>query len=148
MFSPLGMTQTSWYDRDALMADGTPFTGLRSTAEDLVKVGQVILDRGAPLITDTTFMSALSEPGSADNPAWGRLWWNNNQDRFKVRGSDKIFDGPILPAAPADLVAARGLRGNHLSVSPSEQLIVSFTVKETGDINRRLERAAWEQISE
>ena len=147
LFSKIGMNQTTWYDRETRMPDGAPLSGLRSTAGDLSRLGNAILEGGSAFTGDQWFLSQLGRPGSDENPAWGLLWWNNASPHFMVPNSEKRFDGPILPAAPNDLIAARGARGNHLSFSRDEQLVAAWTVIDDGEPNRRLERDLWEEIA-
>ena len=146
---PLSMTDTEWRERDMKLPDGSNMTGLYSTASDLVKVGDVVLADGAPLITDSMFMDQLAAPGSEDNPAWGLMWWNNNQDRFRLPfREEKLFEGPIIPGAPEDLISARGARCVHLGVSKQHELVVAWTINNSGDFNPRIEKEVWPMILE
>ena len=131
LFGPLGMTDTRWIDRPQLLPDGTPFSGLTSTASDLAKVGQLVLDNGnhkGSNIVPRHYLGQMTAPGSEENPAWGYCWWNNNQGHHRQPLAEhKITEGTILPQAPTDLVAVRGLLDNGLYVIPSLQLVVART---------------------
>ncbi|MFP6808697.1 MAG: serine hydrolase [Pseudomonadales bacterium] len=127
LFDPLDMNDTNWVNRDELLPDGTPFTGLLSTANDLSKVGRHILKQNGRPKLDQYYLDQLGEPGSNENPAWGLLWWNNNQALHMVPYSDKIREGNINPAAPEDTLFALGALGNQLAIVPSLNLVVART---------------------
>jgi len=130
LFEPLGMIQTTWEDRDQKLPDGTPLTGLQSTADDLLKVGQLVLAQGLwndSQLVPKHYIEQMSLAASRDNPAWGFCWWNNNSSQFMLPGKDKIYPGAIVPTAPADLLSVRGAFGNLLYVLPSYSLVVART---------------------
>ncbi len=148
LFDKVDMPDTSWINRPQNLADGTPFTGLLSTAGDLANLGTALLADGSAFTNEPWYLNQLGEPGSEENPAWGLMWWNNNQNRFMVAGSDKVFDGPALPAAPDDLLSARGYRGNHLGWSRQRDLVVACTTNPEGDVPRGLEQKLWKAVNE
>ena len=46
LFNPLGMKNTRWEAREQKLPDGTAITGLQSTADDLAKIGRLVLNDG------------------------------------------------------------------------------------------------------
>lgn len=141
---PLGMGQTSWRPRPPALADvGNP-TGLVTTPRDIAKLGQLILDRGrAPdgrrVISEAQLDLMLRR--TATNPAYGRLWWlNGGAHQFLAGAAAPRREGPLIPAAPSDLVVALGAHDRKLFVVPSRQLIVVRTGQFTParDFNQQL----------
>ena len=141
---PLGMGQTAWRQRPPALADvGNP-TGLVTTPRDLAKLGQLVLDRGlAPdgrrVISETQLDLMLRR--TAANPAYGRLWWlNGGTHAFGAGAGAPRREGPLIPAAPSDLVVALGAHDRKLFVVPSRQLIVVRTGQATParDFNQQL----------
>ncbi len=129
LLEPLAMTETRWIEREVKLPDGTPVTGLLSTARDLSRLGMMVLNDGDGIIPKH-YLELMSRPGSKENPAWGLCWWNNNSETFRVpMREDKVYTGPLVPTAPADLIAARGARGNYLFVVPSCDLVVARTTR-------------------
>jgi CubicO group peptidase (beta-lactamase class C family) len=123
---PAGMADTSWRKRPAVFADvGNP-TGLVTSPRDTAKLGQIVIDGGKAAdgrrIVSEAGMKAMFAR-SATNPAYGRLWWLNGSG-FTIRPLARRVDGPLIPAAPADLVAALGALDRKLYVVPSEKLVV------------------------
>ncbi|MFL5295275.1 MAG: serine hydrolase domain-containing protein [Phenylobacterium sp.] len=124
--APLGMKDTAWRRRPAAMADvGNP-TGLVTSPRDVARFGQMVLDGGRAAdgrrVVSQAGLKALFVR-SATNPAYGRLWWLNGSD-YTIRPLARRTEGPMIPAAPADLVAAEGALDRKLYVVPSRKLIV------------------------
>ncbi len=124
--APAGMTNTSWRQRPAAFADvGNP-TGLVTCPRDTARMGQVVLDGGKTadgkrMVSEAGMKAMFAR--SATNPAYGRLWWLNGSP-FTIKPLANRVDGPLIPAAPADLVAALGALDRKLYVVPSKKLIV------------------------
>ena len=152
LMQPLGMSQTRWRARDQVLPDGTPMTGLVSTAADLVMLGDMILNRGRvageTIFGDAYYLDDLIKPGSAMNPAWGWFWWNNNQSHFMLPGSDKTYAGVPLPDAPQDLFSARGAFGNFLTIVPSLNIVVARTTSPSSANNsqKNFEGEFWRHL--
>jgi CubicO group peptidase (beta-lactamase class C family) len=124
--APAGMTNTAWRKRPAFFADvGNP-TGLVTCPRDVATFGQLVLDGGRAAdgtrIVSEAGLAALFAR-SPTNPAYGRLWWLNG-GAFTIRPPALRLDGPLIPAAPADLVAALGALDRKLYVVPSLRLVV------------------------
>jgi CubicO group peptidase (beta-lactamase class C family) len=124
--APLGMADTAWRPRPAAFANTGNPTGLVTTPRDVAKMGQLVLDGGRTpdgrQLVSPAQMRAMFQP-TAVNPAYGRLWWLNGST-FSIQPLAKRVDGPMIPAAPADLVAALGAMDRKLYVVPSRKLIV------------------------
>ncbi|MBS0331260.1 MAG: serine hydrolase [Proteobacteria bacterium] len=124
--APAGMANTSWRKRPAAFADvGNP-TGLVTSPRDTARFGQVVLDGGKAadgrrIVSEGNLRAMFAR--SPTNPAYGRLWWLNGSD-FAIKPLAKRVDGPLIPAAPADLVAALGALDRKLYIVPSSKLIV------------------------
>lgn len=125
---PLGMTETGWRRRPPALADAGNPTGLVSTPRDVARLGQLVLDGGVgpggQRVVSAPQLRQLLTP-SPTNPAYGRLWWLNGGSHAWLAGSPaRRVEGPLIPAAPADLVAALGAHDRKLFVVPSRQLVV------------------------
>ena len=123
---PAGMLETSWRQRPAALGDvGNP-TGLVTSPGDVAKLGQLVLDGGkgaggARVLSEGALGGLFLR--SAANPAYGRLWWLNG-GAFAIRPLDRRVAGPLIPAAPPDLVAALGALDRKLYVAPGLKLVV------------------------
>ena len=149
LFDPLGMGETEWMRRplpaelnDAMRPfvsypDGTAFEGLVTSARDLVRFGEAVLELcrtgDGPLAQCAAYMWEALSPSTELNPAYGFLWWLNGQAwRLAPRLPDRI-EGPLIPDAPDDLVAMLGAQGRALYVVPSADLVVVRIGGDPGD---------------
>jgi CubicO group peptidase (beta-lactamase class C family) len=126
---PAGMSETAWRKRPAALAGVGNETGLVTSPRDIARFGRMILAGGIAATGKRILMprsfKAMFTP-SATNPAYGRLWWLNGS-AFTVRALTGRKDGPLVPAAPADMVSALGALDRRLFVVPSRKLIVVRT---------------------
>lgn len=124
--APLGMKNTAWRKRPAALASVGNDTGLVTTPRDSALVGLMILhdglaNGGKRVVSKENLQAMFTR--SPNNPAYGRLWWLNGS-AYTVRALAGRQDGPLIKAAPADLVAALGAFGRRLYIVPSRRLVV------------------------
>jgi CubicO group peptidase (beta-lactamase class C family) len=124
--APAGMTSTAWRKRPGAFGDvGNP-TGLVTSPLDVAAFGQLVLDDGRAAdgarIVSAAALKAMFVR-TQTNPAYGRLWWLNGSAQT-IRPLASPSDGPLIPAAPADLVAALGALDRKLYIVPSRKLLV------------------------
>lgn len=124
--TPAGMTSTAWRKRPAAVDTvGNP-TGLVTSPRDVATFGQIVLDGGRAadgkrIVSEAGLKAMFSR--SPANPAYGRLWWLNGSG-YTIRPLANRIDGPLIPAAPTDLVAALGALDRKLYIVPSRKLVV------------------------
>ena len=108
-------------------------TGWILTAKQWAKMGQIILNHGAPVISQKSLEQCWH--GTSANGAFSLGWWNN---RAAPNGREFDFEQMLIPKwpnqdwreaclcrdAPSDLVACIGSEGQRLYVIPSLHLIV------------------------
>jgi CubicO group peptidase (beta-lactamase class C family) len=99
-----------------------------SKARSMARFGLFILARGAwsgtQIMTDATYFQAMTTPSQTLNRSYGYLWWLNGQSSYRLPGSQINFPGPLVPAAPADMIAALGKNDQKIYVVPSLGLVV------------------------
>ncbi|MDM0017157.1 serine hydrolase domain-containing protein [Variovorax saccharolyticus] len=128
---PAGMNDTAWRKRPALMADvGNP-TGLVTTPGDIARMGQVVLNGGVTDVGVRVISKAQLDAlfvRTKTNPSYGRLWWlNGGAETVGAGANARRRPGPLVAAAPADMVAAMGALDRRLFVVPSRKLVVVRT---------------------
>ena len=143
---PAGMTDTLWRQRPAAFADvGNP-TGLYTTPGDMAKLGQLVLDKGKAAngtrVISEAQLAALFISTST-NPAYGRLWWLNGS-AYTLLPARARTDTALIPAAPADLVAALGAQDRKIYIVPSRKLIVVRTGQAAPD--RDFNQQIWQRL--
>ncbi len=140
---PAGMTDTLWRQRPgAFSGVGNP-TGLYTTPRDMAKLGQLVLDKGkgatGKRVISEAQLAALFER-SPTNPAYGRLWWLNGS-AYTLRPAGARTDTALIPAAPAELVAALGAQDRKIYIVRSRKLIVVRTGQAAPD--RGFDQQVW-----
>lgn len=108
-------------------------SGWQLSARQWAKLGQLVLDRGSPVISPASLAQCWR--GSLPNPAFAFGWWNN---RAAPSGREIDFEKMLNPTwsrqewkeacicrnAPSDLVASIGSGYQRLFVIPSLKLVV------------------------
>jgi CubicO group peptidase (beta-lactamase class C family) len=127
---PAGMSDTAWRQRPGAVASGSGNpTGLVTTPHDMAKLGQLVLDEGRAAdgkrVISKAQLGALFKR-TATNPAYGHLWWLNGS-AYTLRPAGRRAEAPLIPAAPADLVAALGAQDRKIYVVPSRKWVVVRT---------------------
>ena len=133
VLSPLGLGPQRYLEDKR----GNPLlaTGFLMSARQWSRLGQLILDGGAPVIPPELLRQLFQ--GTDANPAFGMGFWNNVrstaasgrvldvEDTLEPDWNRQNWDNACLSReAPADLVAAIGSGYQRLFVIPSLQLVV------------------------
>jgi CubicO group peptidase (beta-lactamase class C family) len=125
---PVGMSETAWRKRPLALAGVGNATGLVTSPRDIAAFGRMILKGGigadGKRVVSPVGLRAMLTP-STTNPAYGRLWWLNGSP-YTIRAAGRQ-DGPLIAAAPGDMVAALGALDRRLYIVPSRNLIVVRT---------------------
>lgn len=145
--APLRMTNTGWRKRPAAFGDvGNP-TGLVTSPRDVAALGQLVLDGGRAAdgrrVVSEAGLQAMLAPTIA-NPAYGRLWWLNGSGHT-TRPPANRTEGPLIPAAPVDLVAALGALDRKLYVVPGQR-VVAVRLGEAA-IDKDFDQQLWLRLS-
>lgn len=145
---PAGMTETLWRPRPAAFAGvGNP-TGLYTTPRDMAKLGQLVLDQGKSAdgkrVISAAQLDALFQR-SPTNPAYGRLWWLNGS-AYTLRPAGVRTETALIPAAPAELVAALGAQDRKIYVVRSRKLVVVRTGQAA--LDRGFDQQIWLRLTQ
>ena len=99
-----------------------------SSPRTMARFGLLILARGEwgneRVMEDKQYIDQMISPSQQINPSYGYLWWLNGQEGIMVPGVQRVFNQPLCPPAPDDMVAAMGKNSQLLNVVPSEGLVV------------------------
>lgn len=108
-------------------------SGFMMNASRWLRMGECILNQGAPVVGSPRFLNATR--GTRSNPAFGMALWNNRlapggrevdpEDMLELPWQRQNWSGACLcKSAPPDLLACIGSGGQRLYVVPSQELIV------------------------
>ena len=127
LFDRIGMSGSTWLP---YVDTGELGWILSSTARDMARFGLLALNRGrwngVPVLADSAWFTASWRATPPDNPGYGLLWWLNGSTSYRTPGPYLLpaQSGPLIPSAPADLVAALGKGDKKIYVVPSLELVV------------------------
>jgi CubicO group peptidase (beta-lactamase class C family) len=140
---PVGMADTLWRQRPGAFANSGNPTGLFTTPRNMAKLGQLVLDNGkaanGKAVISAAQLAALFER-SPTNPAYGHLWWLNGS-AYSLRPARIRTETALIPAAPAELVAALGAQDRKIYIVRSRKLIVVRTGQAAPD--RGFDQQVW-----
>ncbi len=98
-----------------------------SDARSMARFGLLIQNNGywgnTPVISDASYLNDMLNSSQDLNKSYGFLWWLNGKESYLAPGSQFVFNGPLNPNGPDDVVAAMGKNGQFLNISNSEGLI-------------------------
>lgn len=127
LFLPIGMSRTLLIGNVDTGVSGYIVVG---SARDFARFGILTLNHGrwngTQVLADSALLHQARQPSGTDNQSYGWLWWLNGGPSFRTPGPYLLptTNGPMWPAAPADLAAALGKDDKKLYVVPSLDLVV------------------------
>ncbi|MGL2994261.1 serine hydrolase domain-containing protein [Flavobacterium sp. TSSA_36] len=106
---------------------GTIFKIYHSTTRSMARFGLMALKNGKwkeeQILNETYFKESISTSQTI-NPSYGYLWWLNGKSKYMVPGGQTVYQGALVPNAPADMYAAMGAEDQRIYVIPSKNMVV------------------------
>lgn len=106
---------------------GVIFKVYHSNTRSMARFGLLALNKGKwedeQIINEAFFNESISTSQDI-NPAYGYLWWLNGKTSYMVPGGQTVYDGLLVPDAPADMYAAMGAEDQRIYVIPSKNMVV------------------------
>ncbi|MBX2923517.1 MAG: serine hydrolase [Chitinophagaceae bacterium] len=106
---------------------GTIFTIYHSTTRSMARFGLLALNRGKwkdeQIINESFFTESISTSQNI-NPSYGYLWWLNGKSKFMIPNGQTVYDGFLVPNAPADMYAAMGASDQRIYVIPGKKMVI------------------------
>jgi CubicO group peptidase (beta-lactamase class C family) len=127
LFDRIGMSSANW----RLNIDtGELGLILSCSARDMARFGLLALNRGrwngTQVLADSSWYATSWRSAPPDNGGYGFLWWLNGSTSYRGPGPYLLpsVQGPLVPSAPSDMVAALGKGDKKIYVVPSLELVV------------------------
>jgi len=102
-----------------------------SKTRSMARFGLLALNKGVwandTLLHDTNYWNSMVNTSQPYNQSYGYLWWLNGKTSFMSPGLQFVFNGSLVPKAPADMFAALGKNDQKIYVVPSQNLVVVRT---------------------
>jgi CubicO group peptidase (beta-lactamase class C family) len=106
---------------------GAIFKIYNSNTRSMARFGLLALNKGKwneeQIINETFFNESITTSQNI-NPAYGYLWWLNGKTSYMVPGGQTVYQGLLVPSAPADMYAAMGADDQRIYVIPSKNMVV------------------------
>lgn len=112
---------------DGYWDHGTIFSIYHSSARSMARFGLMALNKGKwkdEQIINEAFFTESTTTSQSINPSYGYLWWLNGKDTYMIPGGQTVYNGPLVPNAPADMFAAMGAMDQRIYVIPSLNMVV------------------------
>lgn len=112
---------------DGYWNNGAIFKIYHSTTRSMARFGILALNKGKwkdEQIINETFFNESVNASQSINPSYGYLWWLNGKTSYMVPGGQTVYDGPLVPNAPADMYSAMGASDQRIYVIPSLNMVV------------------------
>jgi CubicO group peptidase (beta-lactamase class C family) len=106
---------------------GVIFKIYYSNTRSMARFGLLALNKGKWVdeqIVNESFFNESIRTSQSINPAYGYLWWLNGKTSYMVPGGQTVYEGPLVPSAPADMYAAMGAEDQRIYVIPSKNMVV------------------------
>ncbi len=112
---------------DGFWNNGLIFRVYHSNTRSMARFGLLALNKGKwnneQVINESFFQESISSSQNI-NPSYGYLWWLNGQSTAMLPGSQAIYNGPLVPDAPADMFAAMGAEEQRIYVIPGKNMVI------------------------
>lgn len=98
-----------------------------SNTRSMARFGILALNKGKwkdeQIINENYFNESTSTSQNI-NPSYGYLWWLNGKSKYMVPGSQKVFQGALIPNAPSDMFAGLGASDQKLYIIPGKKMVI------------------------
>ena len=125
-----------------------------SNARSMARFGLLCLNKGAwdntPIMEDTSYFEEMTNSSQIHNEAYGYFWWLNGKESYRLPGSETLYQGTLIPNAPADLIAGLGKNDQKLYVVPSQNLVIVRMGDATNDSSfgpSGFDNELWEKLN-
>lgn len=134
---------------------GTIFTIYHSTARSMARFGILALNKGkwnTEQVVNEAFITASTTTSQAINPSYGYMWWLNGKSKYMLPSDQTVYQGTLIPNAPADMFAGMGAGDQRVYVIPSKKMVVIRMGSASNPDNpdfavSGFDNALWEKIS-
>ncbi|MET0638359.1 MAG: serine hydrolase [Chitinophagaceae bacterium] len=112
---------------DGSWNNGIIFKIYHSSTRSMARFGILALNKGKweneQIINESFFTTSISSSQNI-NPSYGYLWWLNGKTSYMIPGGQRVYQGHLVPNAPADMYAAMGASDQRIYVIPGKNMVV------------------------
>jgi CubicO group peptidase (beta-lactamase class C family) len=94
----------------------------------MARFGLLLLNKGTwngtAILADETYFNTQINTSQNLNLSYGYLTWLNGKTSYMLPNLQNVFNGAMMPNAPADMYAALGKNDQKIYVVPSQNLVI------------------------
>ena len=112
---------------DGFWNNGLIFKIYHSNTRSMARFGLLALNKGKWMkeqIINENFFNESVNTSQNINPSYGYLWWLNGKSSYMIPGGQIIYQGLLIPNAPADTYAAMGAEDQRIYVVPGKNMVI------------------------
>lgn len=106
---------------------GPIYTIFHSNARSMARFGLLAQHYGRwkteQIIPENYFIQSVNSSQNI-NPSYGYLWWLNGKNSYMLPSTQQVFNGSLIPNAPAEMFQAMGAKEQRIYVVKSEKLVI------------------------
>jgi len=98
-----------------------------TNTRDMARFGLLMMNQGIwndDVILSKTFFDGMTNSTQDINNSYGYLWWLNGKTSYMGVSSQEVFNGSLIPNAPAEMFSALGANDQKIYVVPSRNLVI------------------------
>jgi len=141
---------------DGYWHTGIIFKIYNSNSRSMARFGLLALNKGKWLneqIINESFFNESMSTSQSINPSYGYFWWLNGKANYMLPNSQTVYQGLLVPNAPADMYAAMGAKDQRIYVIPSKNMVVIRMGNATNSANptfalSNFDNELWSKINE
>lgn len=106
---------------------GAIFTIFHSTTRSMARFGLLALNKGKwkdTQIVNEAYFTESANSSQSINPSYGYLTWLNGKSKYMLPGMQTVFNGYLIPNAPADMYAAMGAKDQRIYIVPGKKMVI------------------------
>lgn len=124
LFGPIGIAPGSWYWRRDAVGHTQGFFGVNMRPDDFARLGELLrrggVWKGRRLLSADYLRQALAATPTSGCHGWF-IWHNRAKPCVEAAGTTP---DRMMPGLPADLYTFSGLLGQHVTVMPTQGIVV------------------------
>lgn len=113
-----------------------------STPRSMARFGLLLLNKGkwdqTTILADSNYFNTQINTSQNYNPSYGYLTWLNGKSNYMLPGLQFVFNGALVPDAPADMYSALGKNDQKIYVVPSQKIVVIRMGDSAGNVQLAL----------
>jgi len=124
-----------------------------TNTRDMARFGLLMMNQGIwndDVILSKTFFDGMTNSTQDINNSYGYLWWLNGKTSYMGVSSQEVFNGSLIPNAPAEMFSALGANDQKIYVVPSRNLVIVRSGESTNESQlgpSSFDNELWEKIN-